>query len=87
VLGLAMGWVIHRFGVQPFIVTLAGMFLARGLCFVISVESVSIKDATFRDLATGTVELPGGVTITYGVVIALAAVLAAVYVLHLTRFG
>ncbi|MFC6089940.1 galactofuranose ABC transporter, permease protein YjfF [Saccharothrix lopnurensis] len=86
-LGLAMGWVIHRFGVQPFIVTLAGMFLARGLCFVISVESVSIKDPAFRSLATGTIELPGGVTITYGVVIALVAVLAAVYVLHLTRFG
>ncbi|ROP36682.1 monosaccharide ABC transporter membrane protein (CUT2 family) [Saccharothrix texasensis] len=86
-LGLAMGWVIHRFGVQPFIVTLAGMFLARGLCFVISVESVSIKDPTFRAMATGSIELPGGVTITYGVVIALVAVLAALYVLHLTRFG
>ncbi|MFE9751697.1 galactofuranose ABC transporter, permease protein YjfF [Saccharothrix saharensis] len=86
-LGLAMGWVIHRFGVQPFIVTLAGMFLARGLCFVISVESVSIKNATYRDLATGSIELPGGVTITYPVVVALLVVLIAVYVLHLTRFG
>ncbi len=86
-LGLAMGWVIHRFGVQPFIVTLAGMFLARGLCFVISVESISIKDPLFRDLATGSIPLPGGVTITYPVVIALVVLLAAVYVLHLTRFG
>lgn len=86
-LGLAMGWIIHRFGVQPFIVTLAGMFLARGLCFVISVESISIKNTTFRDLATATIELPGGVTITYPVVIALLLTIAAIYVLHLTRFG
>ncbi|GAA2695617.1 MULTISPECIES: galactofuranose ABC transporter, permease protein YjfF [Actinosynnema] len=86
-LGFLMGVVIHKFGVQPFIVTLAGMFLARGLCFVISVESISIKDKGFRSLATATIELPGGVTITPPVVIALVVVAVAAYVLHLTRFG
>ncbi|TDV44791.1 galactofuranose ABC transporter, permease protein YjfF [Actinophytocola oryzae] len=85
-LGLGMGTMIHRFGVQPFIATLAGMFLARGLCFVISVESVSIKENTFRDIAIATVEL-GEVTITYSVLIAVAVVVVAAYVLHLTRFG
>ncbi|MEV8230258.1 galactofuranose ABC transporter, permease protein YjfF [Streptomyces sp. NPDC079167] len=87
VLGLLMGLVIHYFDVQPFIVTLAGMFLARGLCFLISVESVSINDPAFRDFATGTIVLPGDVTVTYSVLVALAVVAAAVYVLHLTRFG
>ncbi len=87
VLGLGMGLMIHRFGVQPFIATLAGMFLARGLCFVISVESVSIKEPTFRAIATGAIELPGDVTITYSVLVALAVVAVAAYVLHLTRFG
>ncbi|MFD5725776.1 sugar ABC transporter permease YjfF [Streptomyces sp. NBC_00523] len=87
VLGLLMGLVIHYFDVQPFIVTLAGMFLARGLCFLISVESVSITNTSFRDFATGTVVLPGDVTLTYSVLVALAVVAAAVYVLHLTRFG
>jgi galactofuranose transport system permease protein len=85
-LGLLMGLVIHHFDIQPFIVTLAGMFLARGLCFVISVESVSIKDPTFRAVATGSVSL-GEVTITYSVIIALLVVAVAAYVLHLTRFG
>jgi len=87
VLGLGMGWIIHRFGVQPFIVTLAGMFLARGLCFLISEESLSIKEETFRSFATSTVELSGEVTITYSVLIALGVVAIAAYVLHLTRFG
>ncbi|MEV4945690.1 galactofuranose ABC transporter, permease protein YjfF [Streptomyces sp. NPDC053755] len=86
-LGLLMGVVIHYFDVQPFIVTLAGMFLARGLCFLISVESVSISDPSFRSFATGTLVLPGGVTLTYSVLVALAVVAAALYVLHLTRFG
>lgn len=87
VLGLLMGLVIHYFDVQPFIVTLAGMFLARGLCFLISVESVSITNTSFRSFATGTIVLPGDVTLTYSVLVALAVVAAAVYVLHLTRFG
>lgn len=86
-LGLLMGLVIHFFDVQPFIVTLAGMFLARGLCFLISVESVSITDPAFRAMATGTITPVEGVTLTYSVLIALAVVLVAVYVLHLTRFG
>ena len=87
VLGVLMGLVIHHFELQPFIVTLAGMFLARGLCFVIGVESISIKDPFFRALATGTIELPGGVTITWSVVIALVIVAIAAWVLHRTRFG
>jgi len=87
VLGLGMGLMIHKLRVQPFIATLAGMFLARGLCFVISVESVSIKDPVFRAIATETVLLPGEVSITYSVLIALAVVALAAYVLHLTRFG
>ena len=47
-----MGWLIQRFRLQPFIVTLAGMFLARGLCYLISIDSISITDADLhRDLA------------------------------------
>ena len=86
-LGGVKGHVKHHIPLQPFIVTLAGMFMARGLCFVIGVESISIKDPFFRALATGTIELPGGVVITWSVVIALVIVAAAVWVLHRTRFG
>ena len=85
--GLLMGWVIHYFDIQPFIVTLAGMFLARGLCFVVSVESIPIKNETFRSIATSVITLPGGVVITYAVLVAVAVLLVGMYVLHLTRFG
>ncbi len=86
-LGLINGVVIHHFQIQPFIATLATMFLARGLCFVISVESVSIDNDVFRTIATSSITLPGGVYLTYSVVIALLVVALAAYVLHRTRFG
>ena len=44
--GAVMGWVIQAFEVPPFIVTLAGLFLARGLCYLLSVDSIPITDAT-----------------------------------------
>ncbi|NHC14503.1 galactofuranose ABC transporter, permease protein YjfF [Motilibacter deserti] len=86
-LGGLMGAVIHYYEIQPFIVTLAGMFLARGLCYVISTDSQSITDGLYSDIALKTIPLGGGVVITYSVIVALAAVLVAYMVLHYTRLG
>ncbi|KAA1395229.1 galactofuranose ABC transporter, permease protein YjfF [Aeromicrobium ginsengisoli] len=86
VLGLLMGLVIHYFEIQPFIVTLAGMFLARGLCYVISLESIPIKNGTFTSFASGTIEI-GDYFITPSVVVALVVLVIAAVVLHMTRFG
>ncbi|MXG91677.1 galactofuranose ABC transporter, permease protein YjfF [Nocardioides flavescens] len=86
-LGLLMGLLIHYFDIQPFIATLAGMFLARGLCYIISIEAIPIRDQTFSDWAFKTVNLPGGYYIGYTSVIALLTVAVAVWVLARTRFG
>ena len=61
-LGLLMGLVIHYFDIQPFIATLAGMFLARGLCYLISIESIPIRNHTFYDLGSAQIPLPGGLS-------------------------
>jgi galactofuranose transport system permease protein len=87
VLGLLMGTIIEFFDVQPFIVTLAGMFLARGLCYVISVNSLPIKDPLLRALGLNYLYLYEDKFIRWSVVVALTVVVVAVYVLHLTRFG
>ena len=42
-LGALMGACIHYLNVPPFITTLTGMFFARGVCSLISRESISIK--------------------------------------------
>jgi len=86
-LGLAMGAVIHYLEIQPFVVTLAGMFLARGLCYVISVESIPIRDPLFTAVAQGTVSLPGDTFVSPSVVVAVLVVLVGAYLLHATRFG
>ena len=86
-LGLLMGLVIEYFDVQPFIVTLAGMFLARGLCYVISVDTLPINDPTLRAFGLNYVYLYEDKFIRWTVVIALLVVVVAVYVLHETRFG
>ncbi|MCS5719765.1 sugar ABC transporter permease YjfF [Herbiconiux sp. CPCC 205763] len=87
VLGLLVGLMIHVFKVQPFIATLAAMFLARGLCYVISKDSISISEPTFVALAVTRIPLGGGLSITPSVVIALVVVIVAVWVLGFTRFG
>jgi len=86
-LGLLVGLMIHYFKVQPFIATLAAMFLARGLCYVISQSSISITDSSFVSLAVARIPLGGGMSITWSVVIALAVVAVAVWVLQRTRLG
>ena len=82
-----MGLVIQIFDIQPFIVTLAGLFLARGLCYVISLNSITVTDPFFTSMAQARIRLPGGLFVSPGVIIALLVVAAAVYVLHRTRFG
>jgi galactofuranose transport system permease protein len=86
-LGLLMGLVIEYFDVQPFIATLAGMFLARGLCYVISVDTLPIKDPLLRRFGLNYVYLYDALFIRWTVVVALIVVAVAVYVLHHTRFG
>jgi galactofuranose transport system permease protein len=87
VLGFGMGCIIHYFEIQPFIVTLAGMFLARGLCYAITVDAISVQNAGYTRFATKTFYLPGNLFITTGVIVALVAVAIGMYVLHYTRLG
>jgi simple sugar transport system permease protein len=84
--GFLMGYVIHNFEIQPFIVTLAGLFLFRGLCLVISKESISISDSSVSSMAQTQVSL-GGAFLSIGAIIALVVLAVAFYVLHYTRFG
>ncbi|MCG5217835.1 galactofuranose ABC transporter, permease protein YjfF [Streptosporangium sp. KLBMP 9127] len=86
-LGLAMGAIIHYFEIQPFIVTLAGMFLARGLCYTIGTDSVSITDPAFTAFAQTRVDLVADMWVSPSVLIAVLVVLVAAYVLHYTPFG
>ena len=87
VFGGLQGYLIQRFGLAPFIVTLAGMFFARGCCYLISTESIPINDATYAAIAQARIPLGGGASLTIGGLIALAVVVLAMRVAHTTEFG
>ena len=86
-LGLGMGSVIHFFKVEPFIATLAGMFLARGLALLIDRNSIPITDGFWTSVAQQRFRFADGVFISASVVIALIVVLIAAWVLAYSRFG
>lgn len=56
--GAGMGWTISRFSLPPFLVTLAGMFLARGAAFIVSLESISVSDNLYMTVGTQKYALP-----------------------------
>ncbi|AVS74823.1 galactofuranose ABC transporter, permease protein YjfF [Paracidovorax cattleyae] len=85
--GAFMGFLIERFRLQPFIVTLAGMFLARGLCYLISIDSISITHEGYSELAQWRLQLTDTASISLGALIAIAMVLAGIFIAHCTPFG
>lgn len=85
--GAGMGGLIHLLGMPPFIVTLAGMFLARGAGYMLSVDSVPI-DHTFYDVLKDAYYLmPGGGRLTLLGVTMLVSVALGMVLAHRTRFG
>lgn len=98
IFGLIQGYLISYLKIQPFIVTLAGMFFARGMTAVISTEMISIKNETFLAWAQYKIYLPiGGYVnkkgmlikpyIYPGVIFALLILVLAFFMLRYTKFG
>jgi simple sugar transport system permease protein len=94
-MGAIMGYFITYLKVQPFIATLAGMWIGRGLAYTISNESIAIYDRIYALLARTKILIPGlsdvvtqkGNYITPSVVIAMAVFAVAIYMAHYTRIG
>lgn len=89
--GYLQGYVIHMFKIAPFLVTLAGQFLMRGMCAVISTVSIPIDNGFFKAAALGKLTFPktsgAKPKLYYYVFVALLIVAVAWYVLKFTRFG
>jgi galactofuranose transport system permease protein len=86
VIGLMIGILVQYFDVQPFIASLAGLFLARGLAFVVSLSSVRVDDPSVLWLQSTRLKL-GDWYITPTGIIALLSVAIGAFVLQYTRFG
>lgn len=96
--GAVQGWFISYLRLQPFIVTLAGMFFARGLTAVISLDMITITNKTFLSIAQQKIYLPffgvlnkkGVMVYPYiypTVIIALVVLVIVFLMLRYTKFG
>jgi ribose/xylose/arabinose/galactoside ABC-type transport system permease subunit len=84
--GLVMGLIIQYFRIQPFIVTLAGLFIARGLCAVISIDSIAIENEFYSDVGDS-IQLMPELSIKPYIIVTLVVLAIAIYLAHFTRFG
>jgi ribose/xylose/arabinose/galactoside ABC-type transport system permease subunit len=88
-LGALMGWIIQYLKVQPFIATLMGLYFARGMAYIISLTSVTIKDAVYKKLALTPIYIPfiPKAYVYPPTLVGPIMLLVAIYLLFFTRFG
>ncbi|WP_196259956.1 galactofuranose ABC transporter, permease protein YjfF [Pelagibacterium limicola] len=84
--GAAMGGLIHALAMPAFIVTLAGMFLARGAAYMLSIDSVPIQHE-FYGLLQSYIALPGRGRLTLIGFLMILVFIAGILIVHKTRFG
>ncbi|KAB1866978.1 ABC transporter permease [Microbacterium algeriense] len=90
--GIVSGVLIRYFNVQPFIATLAMMFLGRGLASLLSTTPERLgEDSPIRWIGAQLKIIDGpkvnDLVITPAVLVAVLVVIAAFFVLHRTRMG
>jgi galactofuranose transport system permease protein len=85
--GAAMGVIIQYLEVPAFIVTLAGMFLARGGASILSEDSIPISHPFYKAISGMSFMMPGGGRLsTIGIVMLLTFVFGGLLI-HRTKFG
>ncbi|MBR4169420.1 MAG: sugar ABC transporter permease YjfF [Lachnospiraceae bacterium] len=96
--GLVQGFLVAYLDIQPFIVTLAGMFFARGMTTIVHTNPFNVENPNFVALKDTRVPVPGmgsvnklGVYVDayveIGVLVAVALVLVLFFVLRYTKLG
>ncbi len=95
--GVVQGYLISYLRIQPFIITLAGLFFGRGMTAIVSTDMIAIKNETFLKWANAKIFLPFGYYNRHGVlvnayiyptvIIALIVILVISIILRFTKFG
>ena len=96
--GIVQGFFVSYLKIQPFIVTLAGMFFAKGMTTIVSVNPVTVKaNETFLKIKDAYLNLPIGTYarngnfipsyLEIGAIVAIVVVLIMCAVLKWTRIG
>lgn len=88
-LGGLMGWIIQVLKVQPFIATLMGLYLTRGLAYIISLTSVTITNDVYKTIALTPIYIPfiPNAYVYATTLVGPIMLLVAIYLSFFTRFG
>jgi len=87
ILGFTMGCLIHYFKLPPFLVTLVGMFLMRGLAFQVTLESIPIRHDFVDKIVYFGIPLTKRVSFSGLALLFLVIVGGGIYLSHFTKFG
>lgn len=97
--GIVQGFLVAYLEIQPFIVTLAGMFFARGMTQIISSDHLNVEgNEAFDKILHAKIVIPGlgyvnnndiyiNAYIKIGVIVAIALVFILFFVLQRTKLG
>ena len=96
--GVVQGFLIAYLEIQPFIVTLAGMFFAKGMTTIVNATQFNVENEAFKALKETRIYVPGlgsvnklgayvPAYVEIGVVVALIVVAILFVVLRWTKFG
>ncbi len=96
--GLVQGFLVAYLDIQPFIVSLAGMFFARGMTTIVNTKPFNVANEAFVKLKETRVVVPGmgsvnklgkyvDAYVEIGVIIALIVVIVFFVVLRWTKLG
>jgi len=96
--GLVQGFLISYLEIQPFIVTLAGMFFARGMTTIVNTNPFNVENIEFVKLKETRIIMPGlgsinkvgnyvDAYIEIGVVVAVLVVILLFCILRWTKIG
>ncbi len=87
IFGAGMGFLIAEYDLPPFLVTLGGMFFARGMAFALSQESIGIDHPFYARALDFGIPLGGRASLPATALVFLAAFGIGVFVNHFTPFG
>ena len=87
IFGTVQGFLIQKFKLHPWIVTLAGMFFARGSSYIISIDTITIDNPVFTKISSFRIPIIPGAFISINVVVSLLVVVASSLYVKFTKFG
>jgi len=85
--GAIQGALIYYLKIPPFIVTLAGLYLARGAIFLFTTESIGISHPFYDQVYDIAISFPDGGRLSFLAIIFLVVLLGGIFIAHYTEFG